>query len=67
MTRNMFAILNTRIGEARVRRNANEAHIMFGDSLTIVLSMEQMRDLCNDMAEALDAWFDERDRTGKRG
>lgn len=46
-----------------VSRTVSGAAITIGE-LTIHMHMDDLRDLCNDIAEVLDGWFDERDRVG---
>lgn len=47
-----------------VTRNGDGAVITVGD-LNVHMHIEDLRDLCNDMAEVLDVWYDERDRRGQ--
>ena len=47
-----------------VERNGEWARIGFGYNVHISLHMEALRDLCNDIAEVLDEWFEEADRLG---
>lgn len=47
------------------RMGKDDAGISFAAGAYVGMSMEALRDLCNDIAEVLDGWFDERDRAGK--
>lgn len=48
-----------------VKRDKNVGvRIEFGRDNTIFMDMETLKNLCNDIAEVLDEWFDERDRKG---
>lgn len=47
------------------RAIGGHAQIRLGHTVAISMDMEELRDLCNDIAEVLDTWFEERDRNGK--
>lgn len=49
---------------ATVERDKDWARIRFGNGASVSMTMEALRDLCNDIAEVLDDWFKERDRNG---
>lgn len=62
--RYMVALMSTTPRLApKVERINSGAVITIGD-LNVHMHMEDLRDLCNDIAEVLDVWFDERDREG---
>ena len=45
--------------------SGNYAYIRFGHNVSIMFDMEDLRDLCNDIAEVLDVWYEEADRLGR--
>lgn len=47
------------------RVGKNDAGISFAAGAYVGMSMEALRDLCNDIAVVLDDWFEERDRNGR--
>ena len=51
-------------GPASIERVGDYATVRYGYA-SINMSMSDLRDLCNDIAEVLDVWFEERDRAGK--
>lgn len=62
--RYMVALMSTTPRLApKIERTNNGAVITIGD-LNIHMHMEDLRDLCNDIAEVLDEWFEEADRLG---
>lgn len=52
--------------KATVERDGTSwVKIRFTSAAVVSMSMEDLRDMCNDIAAVLDDWFEERDRNGR--